>query len=58
VASEIFDHRRAQHLRVEQRALFGEGRKETGEILGRDHYPDCYTMVLAGGGIKVGLSYG
>jgi hypothetical protein len=26
--------------------------------LGRDHYPDCFSMCLAGGGIKGGLSYG
>ncbi|MCI0540968.1 MAG: DUF1501 domain-containing protein, partial [Verrucomicrobiales bacterium] len=29
-----------------------------GEILGRDHYPDCYTMVMAGGGVKGGVMYG
>ena len=40
------------------RTPFREGRTATGEILGRDHYPDCYTMVLAGGGIQGGLSYG
>ena len=27
-------------------------------ILGRDHYPDCYTMLLAGAGVKHGFSYG
>jgi len=40
------------------RTPFREGRTAAGEILGRDHYPDCYSMVLAGGGIKGGLSYG
>ncbi|MEI7566502.1 MAG: DUF1501 domain-containing protein [Opitutaceae bacterium] len=40
------------------RTPFREGRTSAGEILGRDHYPDCYTMILAGGGIKGGLSYG
>ncbi len=25
---------------------------------GRDHWPDCYSVVLAGGGIKGGLQYG
>ena len=25
---------------------------------GRDHHPRCYTMLLAGGGIKPGLTYG
>ncbi len=40
------------------RTPFREGRTAKGKVLGRDHYPDCYTMVLAGGGIKGGLSYG
>jgi hypothetical protein len=40
------------------RTPFREGRTAAGEILGRDHYPDCYSMVMAGGGIKGGLSYG
>jgi len=40
------------------RTPFREGRTAAGAILGRDHYPDCYSMVLAGGGIKGGLSYG
>jgi hypothetical protein len=40
------------------RTPFREGRTATGSILGRDHYPDCYTMVLAGGGIKGGTAYG
>jgi len=26
--------------------------------LGRDHHPDCFTMWLAGGGVKRGFSYG
>ena len=25
---------------------------------GRDHWPDCYSIVLAGGGVKGGLTYG
>jgi len=40
------------------RTPFREGRTAAGQVLGRDHYPDCYTMVLAGGGINGGLSYG
>ena len=40
------------------RTPFREGRTAAGQVLGRDHYPDCYTMVLAGGGIKGGVSYG
>ncbi len=32
--------------------------KLTGSDFGRDHHPRCFTMWLAGGGIKGGLSYG
>ena len=32
--------------------------KSKGKILGRDHYPDCFTMFMAGGGLKSGISYG
>jgi uncharacterized protein (DUF1501 family) len=27
-------------------------------FLGRDHHPNCFTMLLAGGGIKPGISFG
>jgi hypothetical protein len=40
------------------RTPFREGRTATGSILGRDHYPDCYSMWLAGGGIKGGYTHG
>jgi hypothetical protein len=40
------------------RTPFREGRTASSQILGRDHYPDCFTMWLAGGGVKAGLSYG
>ena len=40
------------------RTPFREGRTAKGDVLGRDHFPDCYTMVIAGGGVKGGLSYG
>jgi len=40
------------------RTPFREGRTASGSILGRDHYPDCNCMVLAGGGIRGGMSYG
>jgi hypothetical protein len=40
------------------RTPFREGRTAGSKILGRDHYPDCYTMLLAGGGVKRGFSYG
>ena len=40
------------------RTPFREGRTAKGDILGRDHYPDCYSMVMAGGGVKGGFSFG
>ena len=40
------------------RTPFREGRTAKSKVLGRDHYPDCYTMVLAGGGVKGGYSHG
>jgi hypothetical protein len=40
------------------RTPFREGRTARGDILGRDHFPDCYTMVVAGGGVKGGTMYG
>ena len=29
-----------------------------GKYVGRDHHPDCFTIWMAGGGIKPGLNYG
>ena len=40
------------------RTPFREGRTAGSKVLGRDHYPDCYTMVMAGGGVKGGFTYG
>jgi hypothetical protein len=40
------------------RTPFREGRTAEGKILGRDHYPDCFSILMAGGGIKPGFSYG
>lgn len=40
------------------RTPFREGRTAKSEVLGRDHYPDCYTMFMAGGGVKAGVHYG
>ncbi len=40
------------------RTPFREGRTAKGNVLGRDHFPDCYSMVLAGAGLKGGFSYG
>jgi hypothetical protein len=40
------------------RTPFREGRTAKSDILGRDHYPDCFTMWLAGGGVKGGVNYG
>jgi uncharacterized protein DUF1501 len=40
------------------RTPFREGRTAASKILGRDHYPDCFSLFLTGGGIKRGFSYG
>ncbi|MEM9017878.1 MAG: DUF1501 domain-containing protein, partial [Verrucomicrobiota bacterium] len=40
------------------RTPFREGRTAKSKILGRDHYPDAFTMWMAGGGIKAGFDYG
>jgi hypothetical protein len=40
------------------RTPFREGRTANSAILGRDHYPDCYSMFLAGAGVKPGITYG
>ena len=40
------------------RTPFREGRTSNGGVLGRDHFPDAFSLFLAGGGIQGGLSYG
>jgi hypothetical protein len=40
------------------RTPFREGRTAGSALLGRDHFPDCYTMFLAGGGSKGGIMHG
>ena len=40
------------------RTPFREGRTSKSQVLGRDHYPDCYSVWMAGGGVKPGLIYG
>ena len=35
-----------------------EARNGTHDYLGRDHHPDCFSMWVAGGGFKGGLTYG
>ncbi|WP_168564853.1 DUF1501 domain-containing protein [Crateriforma spongiae] len=40
------------------RTPFREGRTSGSKILGRDHYPDAFTMWMAGGGVKGGFEYG
>jgi hypothetical protein len=40
------------------RTPFREGRTAGGNLLGRDHYPDCFSMWMAGGGVKGGYSHG
>jgi Protein of unknown function (DUF1501) len=38
------------------RTAYGQGNLSGG--FGRDHHPRCFTYLLAGGGVKAGLSYG
>jgi len=40
------------------RTPFREGRTASTTVLGRDHFPDCYTMWLAGGGVNGGTTHG
>ena len=40
------------------RTPFREGRTAGGKVLGRDHFPDCYSMFMAGGGIQGGMTHG
>ena len=40
------------------RTPFREGRTASGASLGRDHYPDCFSMFMAGGGTRGGFDYG
>ncbi len=40
------------------RTPFREGRTAKSDILGRDHYPDCFSMWMAGGGVRGGFEYG
>ena len=40
------------------RTPFREGRTSGSDILGRDHFPDAYSLFLAGAGLKHGITYG
>ena len=40
------------------RTPFREGRTSKSQILGRDHYPDCFSLMLAGAGVKGGMQFG
>ena len=40
------------------RTPFQEGRTAASGVLGRDHFPDAFTMWMAGGGVKGGYEYG
>lgn len=40
------------------RTPFREGRTAKSKVLGRDHYPDCFSMWMAGGGVKGGHTHG
>jgi len=39
------------------RTVFSQG-KLTREVYGRDHHPRCFTMWMAGGGARPGMTYG
>jgi hypothetical protein len=39
------------------RTVYSQG-KLTKETYGRDHHPGCFTMWMAGGGVKPGVTYG
>ena len=40
------------------RTPFREGRTAGGDLLGRDHFPDCYSIWMAGGGVRGGTVHG
>jgi uncharacterized protein (DUF1501 family) len=40
------------------RTPFREGRTAGGGILGRDHFPDCYSLWMCGGGVRPGHVHG
>lgn len=40
------------------RTPFREGRTAKGTNIGRDHHPHCYTLFMAGAGLKHGITYG
>ena len=40
------------------RTPFRQGHTAASKVLGLDHYPDCFSMWMAGGGVKGGYSYG
>jgi uncharacterized protein (DUF1501 family) len=39
------------------RTIYSQG-KLTADNYGRDHHPRCFTIWMAGGGIKPGITYG
>ena len=40
------------------RTPFREGRTAASAVHGRDHFPDAFSIFLAGGGVKPGITYG
>ncbi len=40
------------------RSPFREGRTANSANLGRDHHPFCFSIFMAGGGVRPGISYG
>src|SRR5438105_2015780 len=40
------------------RTVFGQGDIDNKKTHGRDHHPRCFTIWMAGGGVKPGMTYG
>jgi arylsulfatase A-like enzyme len=40
------------------RTPFREGRTSKGQVLGRDHFPDAFSLFMTGAGVKRGFTYG
>ena len=40
------------------RTAYCQGKLDQAENYGRDHHPRCFTVWMAGGGIKPGITYG
>ena len=46
------------HEFSERKIIEAWKRTSKGKVLGRDHFPNAYSMVIAGGGVRGGYSHG